>query len=371
MKASVLAIGIAAAASISFGLGRSTTGQVDAATYSPGEHHVQDSGRQVFSLTRVKPSARLATETVQGTSRALTIRTQGTVKADQRKVYTVVAGAPGRLTSLGDNYPGTIVHKDQLLASFFSNQFVKVEQAYFFALDAQKRDQASGVDGDALRTDQAVRSQEGTLISMGMGEAQLRQLAQTRKATRDIAIVSPADGMVVARSLFPAQQLEEDQEMYRIVGLDSVWVFAAVTPAEMAAIPPGTRARVLVKKMGRIDDAVVRSSVSLTDDAGPRLQLKLEVVNKELLLRPDMPVEVEFQLPASAQITVPISAVLDSGLKRTVFVESGEGIYQQRVVDTGRRIEDRVVVHGGLKEQDKVVVSANYLVDSESRLRGH
>lgn len=367
MKASFLGLGVAAAALISFCLGRLTSGKVDASPYSPNEQQTQRNARERFLPTHGRHSE-LPTETVQGGSRALTIRTPGTVKADESKLYRLVAGAPGRLISLGDNSPGAIVHKDEMLASFFSNEFVKVEQAYFFSLDAQKRDHASGLNREALKSDESVRSQEGTLISMGMSEAQIRQLAQTRKATRDIAITSPANGMVISRNLFPGQPLEEDQEMYRIAGLDSVWVFASVTPAEMALIAPGTRARVMAKT-GRAYQATVHSSVSLADGVGPRLQLKVEVDNKDLLLRPDMPVEVEFLVPASTQITVPITAVLDSGFQRTVFVETGDGTYQQRIVETGRSVEDRVVVHRGLKNQEKVVVSASFLVDSESRLR--
>ena len=371
MKAGVVALAIAAAA-ISFSLGRLTPRNAEPAETSANRQwleHTQTS-ETIMPAPALGTSA-ITTERVQSSSRPQTIRVLGTVKADENKVYRLIAGVPGRLTSLGQNSPGTIVRRNAVLATFFSNEFVKAEQAYFFSLDSLKRDRASARNSDPLRSEESVQSQEALLISMGMGEEQMRELAKTRQVTREVAIVSPVNGVVLSRSLFPRQQLEEAQEMYRIAGLESVFVFAAVTPAEMALIAADSKVQVRALTTGRIYEATIHPGVYVAGDPGPRLQLKIEVANKDLLLLPDMPVEVEFQAPPSLHITVPATAVLDTGFEQRVFVQSTDGSLQQRIVQAGPRLGDRVVIHRGLTPQERVLVSANFFLDSESRLRAH
>lgn len=372
MKLSLLGVGIAAAAVMSFTLGRLSTEDVHAhsrATVETVDRRIPDRRSAQILGTRGRQSTEVLTETVHHRSHEHVLRTTGTVQADENKVYRLYAGSAGRLVSLGSNSPGTIVHKDEVLATFFSNEFVKAEQAYFFSLQSLQRDKAAPAGSDVFKSDESVRSHEGILISMGMGEAQLRQLAKTRQATRDINITSPASGMVLSRNLYPMQVLQEAQEMYRIAGLDSVWVLANISPAEMAALTPNTMARVLVRRTGKVLHARVASSVPLANNAGQVLEVKLEVDNRDMALLPDMLVDVELQVPDASQITVPVAAVIDTGFDRLVYVDAGDGSYQPRKVGIGNRVGDRVIVRRGLSDGENVVVLGNFLLDSESRLQ--
>ena len=87
-----------------------------------------------------------------------------------------------------------------------------------------------------------------------------------------------------------------------------------------------------------------------------------------MLLRPDMFVDVELPISLPPAITVPADAVLDSGLKKTVFVDHGNGFFEPREVETGWRIGNRVEIVKGLKPGEQIVISGNFLIDSESRL---
>jgi Cu(I)/Ag(I) efflux system membrane fusion protein len=82
-----------------------------------------------------------------------------------------------------------------------------------------------------------------------------------------------------------------------------------------------------------------------------------------------MVVNVELPVAFPRALAVPADAVLDSGLKKTVFVERGEGLFSPRVVETGRRFGDRVEIVKGLQAGEKIVVSGNFLIGSESRLQ--
>jgi len=104
------------------------------------------------------------------------------------------------------------------------------------------------------------------------------------------------------------------------------------------------------------------------DATSRTLKVRLELDNPGYTLRPDMFVDVEFPVTLPSTLTVPADAVFDSGLKKTVFVDRGEGFFEPREVETGWRAGNRVEIVKGLKPGERIVISGNFLIDSESRL---
>jgi membrane fusion protein, copper/silver efflux system len=105
------------------------------------------------------------------------------------------------------------------------------------------------------------------------------------------------------------------------------------------------------------------------DQASQSLKVRLEVDNPDYLLRPDMFVDVQVPVAFPAALAVPVEAVLDSGVKKTVFVERSAGVFEPREVETGWRSSGMIQVVNGLSEGDRIVVSGTFLLDSESRIR--
>ena len=103
------------------------------------------------------------------------------------------------------------------------------------------------------------------------------------------------------------------------------------------------------------------------DATSRTLKVRLEVDNAGYTLRPDMFVDVEFPVTRPAALTVPADAVLDSGLKKTVFVDRGNGFFEPRQVETGWRVGGMVEITKGLMQGERIVVSGNFLIDSESQ----
>jgi multidrug efflux pump subunit AcrA (membrane-fusion protein) len=99
------------------------------------------------------------------------------------------------------------------------------------------------------------------------------------------------------------------------------------------------------------------------------LKVRLEADNPSLRLKPDMYVDVDFRVAMPRRLTVPAETVLDSGLRKTVFVDRGNGFLEPRQVETGERMGDRVEIVSGLVAGEHIVISGNFLVDSESQLR--
>ena len=106
------------------------------------------------------------------------------------------------------------------------------------------------------------------------------------------------------------------------------------------------------------------------DPATRTIQVRLELDNPALALKPDMFVEVELEASQRKRLTVPAEAVLDAGIQQTVFVDLGHGFFEPRQVEIGERLRDRIEILKGLRAGERIVTSGNFLISSESQLRG-
>jgi membrane fusion protein, copper/silver efflux system len=105
------------------------------------------------------------------------------------------------------------------------------------------------------------------------------------------------------------------------------------------------------------------------DTISRTLKVRLQADNPGYRLRPDMFVDVEIPVRYEAALTVPSDAMLDTGLRKTVYVDHRNGYFEPRRVETGWRFGDRIEITRGLMEGERIVVSGNFLLDSESRLK--
>src|SRR5467141_1721457 len=130
------------------------------------------------------------------------VRTTGRVTANENLVYKLMAGTDGWIQSLQDNPAGTVVKKDQLLATFYSREFRNAEQAYLGSLASIDRLKSVREAEDPNRiSDSSIRINEEQLRTLGMSETQIRDLGKTRKVTGDITVVAPVDGIVLVRNI--------------------------------------------------------------------------------------------------------------------------------------------------------------------------
>jgi Cu(I)/Ag(I) efflux system membrane fusion protein len=172
----------------------------------------------------------------------------------------------------------------------------------------------------------------------------------------------------LSRAISPHQRFEKGAELYRIADLRKVWIVADVHGNE-GDFRPGMRARVRVPELARTFEATVSSTMPLFDEASRTLKVRLMADNPDLALRPEMFADVEFETKVPPGLAVPADAVLDSGLRKIVYVESSDGVFEPRPVEVSGIFGDQAIVAGGVREGERVVVSGNFLLDSESRMR--
>ncbi len=332
---------------------------------SPGAVRIDPAKQQLFGV-RVSP--------VEQSSGTYKLRLFGRVSPDEASIYKLNAGIDGYIQDVSAATTGALVKKDQTLATFSSPMAAMTIQTYILNLGAEDRFKKSAeegsVEGQSLPSANAnLQQRTQQLQNVGMSLLQMEEIRRTRQFPDSIKIVAPVDGFVLARNVSPGQKFERDTEWYRIADLRHVWILADVFENEAQYLHPGMHVRVSLPNQGKTLAGRVSDVLPQFDAATRTLKVRLEVENPGYVLRPDMFVDVELPVAFSRAIVVPTSAVIDSGLQKTVFVERGPGLFSPRLVETGRRFDDQVEIVKGLASGERIVVSGNFLINSESRLK--
>ena len=347
--------------------GQGATGGTDAAAPAlpHGAVHVSQEGQQAIGV-RLGVVRRLAGSRL--------LRTTGRVAADENRTYPIVAAVSGWIRNVDSVTTGDTVKKDQVLASLFASdaQFEMAQQSYYTGLEMLYRvasAQPQSQSHDSASAVEEVERLADALRSLGLSNSQLRVMAKRRELVHDIRLESPVDGVVLKRSVSPGLRFDRGFEFYRIADLNRVWILADVYRHQLPFIRRGASARITTAGEGRAVSATVSQSEPIFDEATLTLKVRLEAANPQRALKPGMFVDVEFPVDLPATLVVPADAIVDSGLRKTVFVDRGNGHFEPRLVETGWRSGDDVEVTKGLEPGESIVVSGTFFVDSESRMK--
>ena len=333
----------------------------------PGMVGIDAEKQQLFGI-RVS-----AVERSSGTDN---VRVLGRVLPEDTRVYRLNAGMEGFVRETFNDSPGVFVKKNQKLATYYGGDILAVASGFLAATagvpGANGKDGARTVPFPGAVAKQGQSSVQGytdRLRNLGMSDAQIQEMAETRLLPESIHVVSPVDGFVLARSISPGQHFEHSTEFYRIADLSHVWIVADILGNEAQHFRPGTAARVVLKGEGKALTAHVSDVLPQVDPSTRTLKLRLEADNPGFTLRPDMFVDVELPVAKAAGLAVPADSVIDSGREQRVFVERSPGVFEPRNVQVGWRFGDRIEIVKGLSEGERVVSAGTFLVDSESRLK--
>ncbi len=308
------------------------------------------------------------------------VRTTGRVAPDENRTYPVVAGVSGWIRSVESVTTGDAVKRDQVLASFAAPEaeFRNAQQSYYTTLEAFYRMALTQPPPQAGPRTQSHPSSRGPdeiermadeLRTLGVSNSQLREMGQRRELVRDIRVESPVEGVVLARGVSLGLRFDRGFELYRIADLSRVWILADVYRQDLPFIRRGASARITSAEGSHSLRATVSPSEPIFDEVTLTLKVRLEAANPQRALKPGMFVDVEFPVDLPPTLVVPADAIVDSGLRKTVFVESGHGHFEPRQVETGWRIGDDVEVTKGLEPGERIVISGTFFVDSESRMK--
>ena len=338
-------------------------GQASASAMFPGSVKITPEKQQIIGV-RV--------DTVAKSPWTHTLRTVGKVAADETRTYRVNAFSDGFVMKVYENSTGSLVRRDEPLATYYSKDLFTALQTYYYAVYAidnlaQQGQQLPASQKHLLESQK--RAAEYNLMNLGVSTRQIRDLIRSKEITQEIILNAPATSFILARNITPGQKFTTGEELYRLADLSRVWILADLFVNEAKYVRPGEKVKVTLAGQDETYMATVTEILPQFDPATLTIKVRLEVDNPEFALRPGMFVDVEFPINMPPTVNIPVDAIMDSGLKQTVFVDRDKGFFEPRRVKTGWRLGERAEIIEGLEPGERIVVSGNFLIDSESRMR--
>ncbi|PZR83419.1 MAG: efflux transporter periplasmic adaptor subunit [Stutzerimonas stutzeri] len=321
------------------------------------EGEASEDGIIKLSPGRIQRSG-VRSEPVSRQTIAQTIRVPGVVQLDERRIAVVAIRADAFVQEVAPVTTGDRVAKGTRLARIYSPDISTAGAQFITELNAAAR----GVPEGGARQ---------RLENLGVPPEVIAEIERSRKVPPTINWTAPRDGIVLERSVSDGMKMVAGTSLFRLADISTIWVLADVPERELSGIRIGAPATIRLR--GR-PEVAFEGRVSLIypqiAEATRTAKVRIELANPDGVLLPNMYADVEIGAgDASAELAVPRSAVIDSGTRRIVILDRGEGRFEPREVKLGRRGDGMVAISEGVSEGDRVVVSANFLIDAESNLR--
>ena len=305
------------------------------------------------------------------TSISRTIRAVGRVDFDEERMSRLHPKVEGWIEEIRVDKTGQTVAKDDILLSIYSPKLVSTQQEYLLALNSVSTLSKSPFDEIRRGAKELVKSSRKRLQLLDVPEHQIKALERTRTIQKNLHIHSSVDGTVIRIGARQGQFVTPKTELYMMVDLNQVWVYADVYEYELPWVKVGDEVEMtLVSVPGKTFKGSLSYIYPYAQSKTRTTKVRLVFDNSELLLRPDMFAEVNIQADTLENVVViPAEAVIRSGDRTQVFIVRGPGKFEPRIVSLGIESNGQVAVLDGVDAGDEVVTSAQFLVDSESKLR--
>lgn len=279
------------------------------------------------------------------------VRAPATVTLDETRVSVISMRTDAFIDTVSNVTTGDRIEKGQVLFGFYSKEIATAGTEYA----APGGDRA----GSALR-----------LKNLGVPDEAIRTIAERQQVPSTIDYASPRDGIVLERLAIPGMMAKPGDVLFRIADMSHLWVLADLSEYDLASVRVGADVRLTVRSLpGRTFDGTVDLIYPQVDTQTRTTKVRIELPNPDGVLLIDMYAEVEIDTRAEEPaIVVPSSAVIDTGDRKLVFLDKGEGRFEPRDVTLGVRGDAQTEIITGIKAGDQVVVAANFLLDAESNL---
>jgi multidrug efflux pump subunit AcrA (membrane-fusion protein) len=299
------------------------------------------------------------------------IQTVGRVDFDEKKVFAVNPKIGGWIEELYVDYTGKMVRKGQPLLSIYSPDLVSAQEEFLLALKLKKSLGSSPPSEVIAGGESLLESARKRLLLWDITPRQVETLEKTGKVKKSLVLHSPVGGFVLEKSAFKGMSVMPSMTLYKIADLSSIWVIADIYEYELPFIKAGDRARITLAYLpGQSFEGTATYIYPALDPKTRTAKVRFDLPNADFLLKPEMWAKVELKIPLGRKLVVPEDAVMDSGTMQMVFLDRGQGYFESRHVQLGSKVQGYYEVLSGLKEGEMVVTSANFLIDSESRLSG-
>ncbi|HCE10592.1 MAG TPA: efflux RND transporter periplasmic adaptor subunit [Oxalobacteraceae bacterium] len=315
---------------------------------------------------------RLGVKTEAASMKAIdkVVRAAGRIEPDERRVYAIAPKFEGYVERLLVGATGQSVAKGQPLFEVYSPELVSAQREYAIAAQGVQALDTAGGDAQAGMK-QLADSSLMRLKNWDISDEQIKALTRSGDAKRTMTFRSPVSGIVTEKKALQGMRFMPGETLYQITDLSSVWVLADVFEQDIGLVKAGAKASVTIDAYpGKVYGGRIAYVYPTLKAETRTVQVRIELANPGQLIKPGMFAQVELAVTGRNHVvSVPVSAVIDSGTRHIVLVQAGQGRFEPREVKTGARSDDDVEVLQGIADGERVVVAANFLIDAESNLK--
>ncbi len=333
-----------------------------------------DAGSGIVVSTEKVQKLGVRTEIAALRELSRSVRASGRIEVDERRLHTVAPKFEGWIEKLHVNATGQPVGRGQPLAEVYSPELVSAQKEYAIAAQGRESLREAGPEAQAGMK-QLADSGLLRLRNWDISDEQIARLREGGEVRRTLTLRAPASGIVMEKKAVAGMRFMPGEMLYQVADLSSVWVVADVFEQDIGLVRVGQKATVGIDAYpNRTFEGTVTYVYPTLKAETRSVPVRVELPNPGGLLKPAMFASLELSAVGGAKVlAVPLSAVIDSGVRRVVLVQAGgdakAGRFEPREVKLGARAGDYVEVLDGVKEGEPVVVAANFLIDAESNLK--
>jgi Cu(I)/Ag(I) efflux system membrane fusion protein len=303
----------------------------------------------------------IQTDTVKAGGVNAEITVTATLNTDENLQEAISAKVAGRVERLYIKNIGDFVPAGSKLMDIYSEELNSAKQEYLAALEKQQEFKNGLIDYGRL-----LQSAKQKLLLWGMTAQQVKTLAAQKKIDQFTTFYSKKGGYITELMVTEGDYVMEGSLILKLADLSNLWAEAQLYASQLAQVNLQQTVKVSIpdfpekEMMGRVDF----QNPEINDNSRVNL-IRINVANKDLQLKPGMLAYVKFKGKTSANISVPVKAVIRNGKTNVVWLKTGKNTYTQKEVSVGIENNNQIEIKQGLKTGDLLVTSGAYLLSSE------
>lgn len=333
-----------------------------------------DLGNVNVSTVKLSPSQQVLANVQTEKVKTMTFQGEktfnGYVKINETKFAHISTAVSGKIVNMFVNFEGQVVRKGQKVLEIYSPELVSTQKEYLLALDNFNQVKTSG---NRIAIDQAqslVNSGKERLRLWEVTQGQIEELERTREVKTTTIQYSRYSGVVTKKLVHVGHWASPGEDILDIADLSTVWVVANIYESDIQYIKSGQTADIY---SSAFPDDMIRAKINFINPVfnpdSRTLEVRIDVNNRDMMLRPDMYVKVKINTYATQTIGVPKNAVIRTGEHNIVYIEKEPGLYEPREVSISYEQDGYYAIASGLQEGEVVVVSGGFLIDSETQIQ--
>ena len=300
------------------------------------------------------------------------IRTVGRIEYDERRLATVNTKVEGWIERLYVDYTGKYVKKGGALAEIYSPELFATQQEFINLVKWSKTQNTEGF-GKMLAQDaqQILEAARERLRLWDITDSQIKKIEESGKPIRTLTIYSPASGYIVQKMALQGMRVMPGEKLFDVADLSTVLVIADIYEYELPLIKMGDTAKINLSYFpGKEFFSTIDLIYPTLSEETRTTKVRFTIPNPDGALKPNMYTDVQVKIDLGTKLAIPAEAVIDTGERHVVYVDKGGGNFEPREVALGLKGDGMVEVIRGLNAGERVASAANFLIDSEAKLKG-